>query len=259
MELLKFEDLVLNKIDPDKFIYMRNEPNNKGVLNVPENKIVEIPNFITQDAPERLIHYFENCGVEWGDIAFYGSSGKGLKPDAAKLAESGLPSTFFEDIKSKFQESVETVFGKKVRANTSHAQKWDVGGFAPPHSDNSDNDGTPNAFEINKYVAILYLNDDYEGGELYFLTEWPGETWLSFKPNKYSLIIFPGGVENIHGVSEITKGTRYTMVSFWDFADLEYDKETLEKWEEMTRVVRQEQAVQKEEWKAGIGLPPKDN
>ena len=46
------------------------------------------------------------------------------------------------------------------------------------------------------------------------------------------------------------------MVSFWDFADLEYDKETLEKWEEMTRVVRQEQ---KEEWKAGIGLPPKDN
>jgi hypothetical protein len=48
------------------------------------------------------------------------------------------------------------------------------------------------------------------------------------------------------------------MVSFWDFADLEYDKATLDKWEEMTRVVREEQAVQKEEWKAGIGLPPKN-
>ena len=75
--------------------------------------------------------------------------------------------------------------------------------------------------------------------------------YLSFKPNVYSYYVFPGGYENIHGVSEITKGTRYTMVSFWDFADLVYDDATLEKWKEEEKQVRIEQAAQKEEWLKG--------
>lgn len=238
--------MIIDNIDKSTFIYYKDEPNDKGALNVPENKIVEIPNFITPEVAPNMIKFFEECDVDWGDIAFYGSSGKGIKADPEYLKSFGLTGTFFEDIKNKFQEAVQNVFGREVRANTSHAQKWDVGGFASVHSDNSDNDGNPNAFEINKYVAILYLNDDYEGGNLYF----PQHN-ISFKPNAYSLYTFPGGVENLHGVSEITKGTRYTMVSFWDFADLEYDKETLDRWDEEVRQVRIEQAKQKESWKNG--------
>jgi hypothetical protein len=138
------------------------------------------------------------------------------------------------------------VFDRKVQPNTSHAQKWDVGGFAAPHSDNSDFDGKPNAFEINKYVGILYLNDNYEGGTLYF-----PEHDIEFKPKAYSYICFPGGVENIHGVKEILEGTRYTMVSFWDFADAEYSEEKKTAWEEEIKVTREEQAAQKEEWEKG--------
>jgi len=238
--------MIIDKIDKSAFIYYKDEPNDKGVLNVPENKIVEIPNFVTAEVAPKMIKFFEECDVDWGDIAFYGSSGKGIKADPAYLESFGLTGTFFSDIKDKFQEAVTIVFDREVRANTSHAQKWDVGGFASVHSDNSNNDGDPNAFEINKYVAILYLNDDYEGGNLYF----PDHD-ISFKPNAYSLYTFPGGVENLHGVSEITKGTRYTMVSFWDFADLEYDEATIERWKEEERQVRIEQAKQKAEWEKG--------
>ena len=77
------------------------------------------------------------------------------------------------------------------------------------------------------------------------------KTYLSFKPNAYSYYVFPGGYENIHGVSEITKGVRYTMVSFWDFAELVYSDETLERWKEEEKQVRVEQAKQKEEWDKG--------
>jgi hypothetical protein len=66
--------------------------------------------------------------------------------------------------------------------------------------------------------------------------------------------MFPGGHENIHGVKEITKGTRYTMVSFWDYADAVYDEETLDKWEKEIEKVREEQAVQKIEWDKGNKL-----
>jgi hypothetical protein len=251
--MIKTEDLVIDKIDKSNFVYLKDEPNNnpKSILGVQDNRIVEIPNFVKPDTALKMIDFFETCGVEWGDIAFYGSLGMGLKPDSALLESKGLSGTFFDDLREKFREAVETVFERKVRANTSHAQKWDVGGFAAPHSDNSDYDGVPNAFEINKYVGILYLNNDYEGGELYFCEEDNQTRYLSFKPNVYSYYVFPGGVENIHGVSEILKGTRYTMVSFWDYAEIEYDQETLNKWEEEEKEVRRQQAAQKEEWAKG--------
>jgi predicted 2-oxoglutarate/Fe(II)-dependent dioxygenase YbiX len=95
----------------------------------------------------------------------------------------------------------------------------------------------------------LYLNDDYNGGELYF----PQHN-LEFKPPIYSFIMFPGGHENIHGVKEITEGTRYTMVSFWDYADAEYSEETLNAWDEEIKHIREEQALQKEEWAKGNQL-----
>lgn len=244
---------IIENIDESIFIYHQNQDIEETRLGITTNKIVEIPNFISPNIVPKMINFFENCSVEWGDIAFYGSSGKGILTDANTMRSFELSDNFFGDLKDKYQEAVEKVFGRKVRANTSHAQKWDVGGFASPHSDNSDNDGNPNAFEINKYVGILYLNDDYEGGELYFCDKNNNmEKYLSFKPNAYSYYVFPGGVENIHGVSEITKGTRYTMVSFWDYAEIEYDQETLDRWAEEEKKVREEQAIQKEEWKKGI-------
>jgi len=244
---------IIEKITESSLVYLQNQEIKETLLGITTNKIVEIPNFISPDVVPKMINFFENCNVEWGDIAFYGSSGKGILTDADTMRSFGLSDNFFGDLKDKYQEAVEKVFNKKVKANTSHAQKWDVGGFAAPHSDNSDHDGNPNAFEINKYVGILYLNDNYDGVELYFCDKDNGmKPYLSFKPNAYSYYVFPGGVENIHGVSEITKGTRYTMVSFWDYADIEYSQETLDRWKAEEEEVRRQQAKQKEEWAQGI-------
>jgi hypothetical protein len=238
--------LFIENIDKSTFKIYKDEPNTLGELGIKQNKIVEIPNFVTAEGAEKMVNYIESYADLWGDIAFYGSSGMGIHPDDPRLAEYGLPPMYFDSLRTKFQEAVELVFERPVKANTSHAQKWDVGGFASPHSDNSDFEGNPNAFEINKYVGILYLNGNYEGGELFFR-----DHGISFKPEAYSYICFPGGIENIHGVEEITKGTRYTMVSFWDFAEAEYSEEKEAAWEEEIRKTREEQAVQKEEWAKG--------
>lgn len=62
------------------------------------------------------------------------------------------------------------------------------------------------------HLAILvYLNDDYEGGELYF----PRYNY-SIKPTAGTMITFPGSLYYIHGVKEITKGVRYT-INQWSF------------------------------------------
>jgi hypothetical protein len=254
-------------VNKSNFNYLKDEKNNKGVLGITHNRIVEIPNFVDEKTASSMIAYVESKGENWGDIAFYGSLGMGLAPNDPGLAEHGLSLTFFDDLRDKFKEAVELVFERKVRPNTSHAQKWDVGGYASPHSDNSDFDGNPNAFEINKYVGILYLNSNYEGGELFFvepsdkesegsdMSGKPVPVWkdpyLSFKPNAYSYYVFPGGVENIHGVTEILAGTRYTMVSFWDYEEIEYSQETIDRWNEEEKEIRRLQSIQKEEWTKG--------
>lgn len=238
---------IKNNVDKSEFIYLKDEKNSKGNLGITDNRIVEIPNFVTPGVAKNMIAFFESRAQMWGDVAFYNSSGMGLAEGDPQLPDYGLPTDFFPELKKSFSKAVQTVFDREVKPNTSHAQKWVVGGFASPHSDNSDMDGNPNAFEINKYVGILYLNNDYEGGQLYF-----PEHDIEFKPNSYSYYVFCGGVENIHGVREITDGTRYTMVSFWDYADSAYDEDKLNSWDEELKMVRQQQEEQKDLWSKGI-------
>lgn len=219
---------------------------NKDSLVYYKDDIARIDNFVTPEQSKNMVEYFESMASIWGDVAFYGSKGMGFADSDQRLPQFNLEPEYFKNIRDRFKQAVELMFDKKLKPNTSHAQKWDIGGFAAPHSDNSDHDGNPNAFEINKYVGILYLNDNYKGGELYF----PDHN-IEFKPPVYSYIMFPGGHENIHGVKEILKGTRYTMVSFWDYADATYSQETLAKWKKEEEEVRKQQAIQKVEWEKG--------
>jgi hypothetical protein len=56
---------------------------------------------------------------------------------------------------------------------------------------------------------ILYINDDYEGGELYY-----PDLKLAIKPEAGSLVIHPGNAEYVHGVAPVTSGMRYATTAF---------------------------------------------
>lgn len=61
-----------------------------------------------------------------------------------------------------------------------------------------------------EYAAIIYLNDDYIDGELFF----PNKTF-EIKPLSGSLVIFPGTEEFTHGVKAPGEGPiRYVLPSF---------------------------------------------
>jgi predicted 2-oxoglutarate/Fe(II)-dependent dioxygenase YbiX len=63
---------------------------------------------------------------------------------------------------------------------------------------------------LNEYSSILYLNDDYSGGELYF-----EELDLLIKPKVNQLVFFPSGSEFRHEVKPVINGDRYTLASFY--------------------------------------------
>jgi predicted 2-oxoglutarate/Fe(II)-dependent dioxygenase YbiX len=57
--------------------------------------------------------------------------------------------------------------------------------------------------------VLLYLNDDYTGGEIEFT-----QLGLTLKPKAGMLLAFPSYLEFEHKVHPVTKGTRYTIVSW---------------------------------------------
>jgi predicted 2-oxoglutarate/Fe(II)-dependent dioxygenase YbiX len=208
------ENYQVPKLESSSFIFFKDEKilDGKGKLGIDRNRIVEVPGFISEAMASSMVEYFKKED-RWGETAFNGSHGAPVQAGQVKPSDFGLPDSIFMDVNQKLEEAVSAVYGKLVTPSSIHAQKWEVGSSANPHSDNSDFDGNPtDGFDNLKYVGILYLNNDYEGGELYF-----PEHDISIRPNSGSMYIFSGGVENIHGVTEITNGTRYSIVSFWDF------------------------------------------
>ena len=81
--------------------------------------------------------------------------------------------------------------------------RWPIGTFMKPHFD-SNNVHTP-----NKVAAMLYLNNDFEGGNLIFQD-------VTVKPEPGKLIIFEN-TKNLHYVDKVENSERYAL-SFWYYS-----------------------------------------
>ena len=57
----------------------------------------------------------------------------------------------------------------------------------------------------NDIATLIYLNDDYTGGEVFF-----PDHGISIKPEPGDLVCFPDTPDFVHGVNPITSGIRYT-------------------------------------------------
>jgi hypothetical protein len=61
-----------------------------------------------------------------------------------------------------------------------------------------------------KYATILYINNDYNNGELFFKN-----LNLKLKPKPGEMLFFPGDEKHEHGVKHVTDGPiRYVLVGF---------------------------------------------
>lgn len=68
------------------------------------------------------------------------------------------------------------------------------------------NDGKLEKIRV-EYSFLIYLNDDFEGGEIFFPLQ-----KVQFKPQKGMLVAYPGTQQFPHGVNKVTKGIRHVFV-----------------------------------------------
>ncbi|NDF29890.1 MAG: 2OG-Fe(II) oxygenase [Nitrososphaeria archaeon] len=74
------------------------------------------------------------------------------------------------------------------------------------------------------YTCVLslvgYINDDYEGGELYF-----DKLGLTIKPKAGDLYLFPSSYIYSHAAMPVTSGTKYSIVTMLDYLETAHTPE----------------------------------
>ena len=118
---------------------------------------------------------------------------------------------FYEPLKGCFVKAVrqyEFDFPRFLCEHTTdfRINKYGVGGFMSEHIDNIHHShgqkwGYPHV------TILLYLNDDYDGGEFVVAGK-------EIKPNKGSAIVFPANFMYPHEAKIVTEGTRWSVLAW---------------------------------------------
>lgn len=88
--------------------------------------------------------------------------------------------------------------------------RYDVGDYYNAHNDSETFVDNKLKRVADRDISVLmYLNDDYEGGQIEFT-----QLQLTIRPKAGMLLAFPSYWEFEHKVHPVTKGTRYSIVSW---------------------------------------------
>jgi hypothetical protein len=130
---------------------------------------------------------------------------------AAHSAEAGQ---IMKDFQLAATQRIERFYRltQPIYADTVQLVLWSEGIHMPAHADNANPDGSPHGMAWRNFSSIVYLNDNYDGGELYFTA-----LDAHIKPKAGMLVAFTAGFHHEHAVLKVLGGERLTMPAFYTF------------------------------------------
>ena len=91
--------------------------------------------------------------------------------------------------------------------------RWRENDKMTPHADNIEQDNvTPNASPWRSFGGVIYLNSDFDGGEIYY-----PRLGIEVMPKPGMVVLHPADWKYTHGVKKITQGKRYTISCFFTY------------------------------------------
>jgi predicted 2-oxoglutarate/Fe(II)-dependent dioxygenase YbiX len=167
-------------------------------------------NIVAENLCNSLINY--NFPYEASKYQTH-DSGAIVKQERVKMSDAWIKkeSVFYTAVKSCFEEVIvkyKTDFPlfSVGRTTDFRINKYGKGGFMSRHVDNIHH-SHGQQYGYPQVSALLYLNDDYDGGEFYVADK-------KFCPIKGSAIIFPSNFMFPHEAKPVTKGTRWSIVTW---------------------------------------------
>ncbi len=158
-----------------------------------------VPNFITQEEIDYLMSDIDNRHY----ISFVSQKDNDGNPVTYMHQYNGVKD--INNIIERCREQIAKFYNidkEKIRAKEPHLSvvKWTKGTYLKLHVDDL------GYVTDNHLPVLIYLNNDYEGGEIKFELH-----NLSIKPNPGDFIVFPGNLHYPHEVTEVLSGIRYTL------------------------------------------------
>lgn len=97
----------------------------------------------------------------------------------------------------------------------SEMEYWEVMNFVKYGEGQHFQEHTDHGYSYNATVSLVgYLNDDYEGGEIFFRLQ-----GLTIKPDAGDLLIFPSNYMYPHRAMPVKTGVKYSLVTMLDYTD----------------------------------------
>lgn len=139
-----------------------------------------------------------------------------------------LPHEFKTLYKKQFifyQKQIEDYFSLALTTSTKpQVLEYTKGSFYKAHSDdsnmilkNSKLVGFTTVAHQRKLTTVLFLSDDYEGGELVFNYLYDeNKNIIKLRANSGDMIVFLSNPVFTHEVLEVTSGNRFTLVQWHD-------------------------------------------
>jgi len=204
--------------------FLKNELEENGfVVNEIIDNVLVVEDFISKDHLLELVNIIKNTDEDEWKIEYF----KNLKPfclekfgrdDVENLVAEGKfeITSNWEDknlniseyeisyiIPKKLQDLVNKTDQNLQVSGLKTFQRMQDGVELKAHTDQHTDPSI-------RYATIIYINDDYNGGEIFFTNK-----NLELKPKPGSLLIFPGNDEFDHGVRHVQSGPiRYVLVGF---------------------------------------------
>jgi hypothetical protein len=219
--------------DLDNVVTRKPSKTPSGWFGSGKEMIVELENFMTQDEIEFLENAAKSITIWDVTQSHVNENGTVIyDSDYWKDRVATTPSLNKNDPKiaqvitglfKRLEPIIEDFYKVKVIPTGATIVKWLPGQYQHPHADKELHEGPdaglPNDFPNYDLSSLFYLNEDYEGGELYFPNQ-----GVQFKPKVGAAYFFPGDMQYIHGVTEIKSGIRFTCPFFWEITEHTGDK-----------------------------------
>jgi alkanesulfonate monooxygenase SsuD/methylene tetrahydromethanopterin reductase-like flavin-dependent oxidoreductase (luciferase family) len=184
------KQVVISELTIENFTKIGNNPNNVKIFS----------NYLSKEECNNIIELIK--GTET-------SNNRPLQPDSTGKPTLSLlyydSLDYSERYIPQIKSLVEEEYGVKLKPRNSRFAEW-VHNNSPviPIDDLGHKDS-------NHLAGWVYLNDDYDGGELSFIHQ-----GVSFKPKAGDLVLFPGNIHYWYHVAP-ANGSRYIMPLWFDF------------------------------------------
>ncbi len=188
----KVKNAVLSELTKQNFTNIGSGKDNVKIFN----------NYLSKEECDNIIELINRTETSNNRLLQSDASGN---PSLSLLYYDSL--TYSERYIPQIQALLEKEYNVKLKPRNSRFAQWvHNNSTAIPIDDLGHKDS-------NHLAGWVYLNNDYDGGEVSFVHQ-----GLSIKPNSGDLVLFPGNIHYWYNV-EAANGSRYIMPLWFDFVE----------------------------------------